>query len=150
MTEGCILFAVVASCRAFLELSSDAQLLQGCRDSNPDLQARAAAQTFYLGQAGDSSEAEVGVVDQAGVVLVLSCKHNTESGGAADACQHQRVSAVRERSGRFAPCKLGQSCSARTRAALYFTPGGPGADCTLPCPVSHQPGVESAMCLLLV
>lgn len=55
-----LLLVAVSVCRAFLELSSDAQLLQSCRGDNTDPQARAAAQTFYLGQAGDSSEAEVG------------------------------------------------------------------------------------------
>jgi hypothetical protein len=43
-----------------MELQSDAALLQGCSGANLDPQAQAAAQGFYLGQAGDSSDAEVG------------------------------------------------------------------------------------------
>lgn len=47
-------------CRSWMELQSDAALLQGCSGANLDPQAQAAAQAFYLGQAGDSSDAEVG------------------------------------------------------------------------------------------
>lgn len=49
--------ALCALTRAWLELQTDAKLLQDCQGADVDMHGQAQAQSFFLGAAGDEADA---------------------------------------------------------------------------------------------